>query len=69
MPGKDEQNQFDLEAIEAQRLNAEKIRRSKYNPDGSLKKKPATKKNGKVTKIPVIPYKERREMNKVVDES
>lgn len=67
MPGKNEQNQFDLEAIEAQRRNAEKIRRSKYNPDGSLKKKSAKKKEGKITKIPVIPFK--REMNKVVDES
>ena len=67
MPGKTDQNQFEQEANEAQRLNAERLRKLKYNPDGSLKKKPATKKNGKVTKIPVIPFK--REMNKVVDES
>ena len=68
MPGKTEQNQFDLEAIEAQRLNAERIRRSKYNPDGSLKKKAAKKKVGQIKRIPVIPY-QGREMNKVVDES
>tara|TARA_R100000664_G_scaffold11310_1_gene18444 strand:+ start:3843 stop:4049 length:207 start_codon:yes stop_codon:yes gene_type:complete len=68
MPGKTDQNQFEQEANEAQRLNAERLRKLKYNPDGSLKKKPATKKNGKIKRIPVIPY-QGREMNKVVDES
>ena len=37
MPGKDEQNQFDNEAREAQRRNAERLRRLKYNPDGTLR--------------------------------
>ena len=69
MPTYDEAKQMHKSAEEAKRLNAERLRKLKYNPDGSLKKKPSTKKNGKVTKIPVIPYKERREMNKVVDES
>ena len=35
MPGKDEQNQFEKEAIEAQRKAAERARRKKYNPDGT----------------------------------
>ena len=67
MPSYDEAQQMHQSAEESKRLNAEQLRKLKYNPDGSLKKKPATKKNGKVTKIPVIPFK--REMNKVVDES
>ena len=67
MPTYDEAKQMHQSAEESKRLNAEQLRKLKYNPDGSLKKKPATKKNGKVTKIPVIPFK--REMNKVVDES
>ncbi len=37
MPTRDEQNQFDKEATEAQRLAAERARRKKYNPDGSLR--------------------------------
>mgnify|MGYP003126103832 CR=1 FL=1 len=37
MPGKDEQNQFDKEFNEAQRRAAEKARRKKYNPDGTLR--------------------------------
>ena len=68
MPTYDEAKQMHQSAEEAKRLNAERLRKLKYNPDGSLKKKPATKKNGKIKRIPVIPY-QGREMNKVVDES
>ena len=67
MPSYDDATQMHKSAEESKRLNAERLRKLKYNPDGSLKKKPAKKKEGKITKIPVIPFK--REMNKVVDES
>jgi len=67
MPSYDDATQMHKSAKESKRLNAEKLRKLKYNPDGSLKKKSAKKKEGKITKIPVIPFK--REMNKVVDES
>ena len=68
MPTYDEAKQMHKSAEEAKRLNAERLRRLKYNPDGSLKKKPKKKKEGEIKRIPVIPY-EGREMNKVVDES
>ena len=67
MPSYDDATQMHKSAEESKRLNAERLRQLKYNPDGSLKKKPAKKKEGKIKKIPVIPFK--REMNKVVDES
>ena len=40
MPGKDEQNQFDKEYIRMKNENAERIRRQKYNPDGTLRNPP-----------------------------
>lgn len=67
MPSYDDATQMHKSAEESKRLNAEKLRKLKYNPDGSLKKKPAKKKEGQIKRIPVIPFK--REMNKVVDES
>ena len=38
MPTKKEQNQIEKSARESQRKNAERLRRKKYNPDGTLRK-------------------------------
>ena len=57
MATRDEQNQFDKEAREAQRQNAERLRRKKMNPDGTLKSKAHPPgKPGKPNPTPSSPY-------------
>ena len=65
MPTYDEAKQMHQSAEETKRILLDKKRKEEFLKNKNKKKNG----NGKVTKIPVIPYKERREMNKVVDES